>query len=107
MYNTPSNNGGCSSVGRAPDCDSGGRGFEPHHSPQSSQTHGLQKMDLSNSIKDMILQHAEVDAIYLYGSRAKGTATADSDWDIAVLYTHFLQIRLERVERVQALPALL
>ena len=23
-----------SSVGRAPDCDSGGRGFEPHRSPQ-------------------------------------------------------------------------
>ena len=26
-----------SSVGRAPDCDSGGRGFEPHRSPQSDQ----------------------------------------------------------------------
>ncbi len=26
--------GDCSSVGRAPDCDSGGRGFEPHQSPQ-------------------------------------------------------------------------
>ena len=26
-------NGGCSSVGRAPDCDSGGRGFEPRHPP--------------------------------------------------------------------------
>ena len=25
--------GGCSSVGRVPDCDSGCRGFEPHHSP--------------------------------------------------------------------------
>ena len=27
-------NGGRSSVGRAPDCDSGGRGFEPHRPPQ-------------------------------------------------------------------------
>ena len=27
-------NGERSSVGRAPDCDSGGRGFEPHRSPQ-------------------------------------------------------------------------
>ena len=27
-------NGGGSSVGRAPDCDSGCRGFEPHQSPQ-------------------------------------------------------------------------
>ncbi len=28
--------GGCSSVGRAPDCDSGCRGFKPHQSPHSS-----------------------------------------------------------------------
>ena len=28
------NIGGCSSVGRAPDCGSGCRGFDPHHSPQ-------------------------------------------------------------------------
>ena len=27
-------NGGRSSVGRAPDCDSGCRGFDPHRSPQ-------------------------------------------------------------------------
>ncbi len=27
-------NGGCSSVGRAPDCGSGCRGFESRHSPQ-------------------------------------------------------------------------
>ncbi len=26
-------NGGRSSVGRAPDCDSGGRGFKPHRPP--------------------------------------------------------------------------
>lgn len=26
--------GGCSSVGRVPDCDSGCRGFEPHQPPQ-------------------------------------------------------------------------
>ena len=29
--------GGCSSVGRVPDCDSGCRGFEPHQSPQLAQ----------------------------------------------------------------------
>ena len=28
--------GGRSSVGRAPDCDSGGRGFNPHRSPHYS-----------------------------------------------------------------------
>ena len=27
------NSGGRSSAGRAPDCDSGGRGFEPHRPP--------------------------------------------------------------------------
>jgi hypothetical protein len=30
------NYGGRSSVGRAPDCGSGGRGFEPHRPPQIS-----------------------------------------------------------------------
>ena len=30
---TRSDFGDCSSVGRALDCDSGGRGFEPHQSP--------------------------------------------------------------------------
>ena len=29
--------GECSSVGRALDCGSSGRGFDPHHSPQSSE----------------------------------------------------------------------
>ncbi len=29
--------GDCSSVGRAPDCDSGGRGFEPRQSPHFCQ----------------------------------------------------------------------
>nr|CUV14712.1 protein of unknown function [Ralstonia solanacearum] len=29
-----SNDGGCSSVGRVPDCDSGRRGFESHQPPQ-------------------------------------------------------------------------
>ena len=30
-------NGGRSSVGRAPDCDSGGRGFDPHRPPHFSK----------------------------------------------------------------------
>ena len=29
--------GECSSVGRAPGCGSGGRGFDPHHSPQPTR----------------------------------------------------------------------
>ena len=35
------NNGGRSSDGRAPDCDSGGRGFDPHRSPHSISARGL------------------------------------------------------------------
>ena len=34
LENEFANNGGRSSVGRAPDCDSGRRGFEPHRPPQ-------------------------------------------------------------------------
>ena len=30
-------NGGCSSVGRVPDCDSGCRGFESHLPPQDTK----------------------------------------------------------------------
>ncbi len=33
---TGKNYGGCSSVGRALDCDSSGRGFEPHQPPHFS-----------------------------------------------------------------------
>lgn len=33
--------GECSSVGRAPDCGSGGRGFDPHHSPHFFFTFSL------------------------------------------------------------------
>lgn len=55
------------------------------------------------SLVDEITQHVEVDAIYLYGSRAKGTARDDSDWDIAVLYTHFEPDVFERAVRPQML----
>ncbi len=37
VYLNTIDNGGCSSVGRAPDCGSGCRGFDPHHSPQTLQ----------------------------------------------------------------------
>ena len=40
-------NGGCSSVGRAPDCGSGGRGFKPHHPPH----HKIADHDMEVSIE--------------------------------------------------------
>ena len=39
-------NGGRSSVGRAPDCDSGGRGFEPHRPPHCRRSKRKQYADV-------------------------------------------------------------
>ena len=39
-------NGGRSSVGRAPDCDSGGRGFKPHRPPHISSLSELVQMSM-------------------------------------------------------------
>lgn len=36
-------------------------------------------------IKQIVLSKAPDSTIYLYGSRAKGTAKNDSDWDILIL----------------------
>jgi len=53
----------------------------------------------------LIQTHAQVDAIYLYGSRAKQTAHKNSDWDIAVLFTDYETDLNERVLRPQLLEA--
>jgi len=36
-------------------------------------------------IKMVVLQREPKAKIYLYGSRARGTATSDSDWDLLIL----------------------
>lgn len=59
------------------------------------------------SITHLITAEFEVDAIYLYGSRAKGSARPDSDWDLAVLFTTFEHDLLERVLRPQHVEAML
>lgn len=56
-----------------------------------------------NMIIKTIQMLTQVDAIYLYGSRANGTATEQSDWDIAVLFSDFLEDKLERTLRPQQL----
>lgn len=58
-------------------------------------------------IIQIIQDHAEVDAIYLYGSRAKQTHRENSDWDIAVLFSHYEKDILERASRPQFLEATL
>jgi predicted nucleotidyltransferase len=52
-----------------------------------------------------ICHHAAVDAIYLYGSRAKNTARETSDWDIAVIFSNYEADPLERLVRPQLLEA--
>ncbi|CAD6873870.1 type VII toxin-antitoxin system MntA family adenylyltransferase antitoxin [Methylomonas fluvii] len=61
--------------------------------------------ELQAEITQAILAHATVDAIYLYGSRAKNTARPDSDWDIAVIFSDFQTDPLERAVRPQMLEA--
>jgi len=60
---------------------------------------------LAEQMTDLIQTYAEVDAIYLYGSRAKQTAHANSDWDIAVIFTHYELDALTRLLRPQLLEA--
>jgi uncharacterized protein len=60
---------------------------------------------LPENITRIILANAQVDAIYLYGSRAKQTAREDSDWDIAVIYTEFETDPFDRLIRPQMLEA--
>lgn len=64
-----------------------------------------QTPDLQTEITQAILAHAAVDAIYLYGSRAKNTARPDSDWDIAVIFSDYETDPLERAVRPQMLEA--
>ena len=45
---------------------------------------GTNNMILSK-IKSIVLQQEPTAKIYLYGSRARGSATTDSDWDLLIL----------------------
>ncbi len=62
---------------------------------------------MAENMLPIIHAHAQVDAIYLYGSRAKNTAHEHSDWDIAVLFSHYETDLTARVLRPQALEATL
>ena len=60
---------------------------------------------LTENITRVIQDHAQVDAIYLYGSRAKQTAHENSDWDIAVLFSDYETDLSARLLRPQLLEA--
>lgn len=43
------------------------------------------KNDLLKRIKSLVLEKDPTAKIFLYGSRARGNAKADSDWDLLIL----------------------
>ena len=45
----------------------------------------ISENDILRRIKSIVLEKEPSAKIYLYGSRAKGTAKPDSDWDILIL----------------------
>lgn len=63
--------------------------------------------DMAENVTRIIQASAPVDAIYLYGSRAKHTAHENSDWDIAVIFTDYETDLLARALRPQTLEATL
>jgi len=58
-----------------------------------------------DDIVRVIQAHAQVDAVYLYGSRAKQTARGDSDWDVAILFSAYESDPVSRLLRPQQLEA--
>lgn len=47
--------------------------------------------------------HADVSALWLYGSRARGDNRADSDYDLAVTFRDHTGSRLAQASRIEAL----
>ncbi|WP_404298363.1 nucleotidyltransferase domain-containing protein [Halomonas sp.] len=62
---------------------------------------------ISTVIRDALIELAtrddEIAVLWLYGSRAKGTATAQSDYDLAVAFRQFEKDPLERRLRPELL----
>ncbi|WP_051307196.1 nucleotidyltransferase domain-containing protein [Desulfomicrobium escambiense] len=58
-------------------------------------------------IANAILSAFNVDAIYLYGSRARGTGRPESDWDIGILFSEYASDPVERALRPQEVETIL
>jgi predicted nucleotidyltransferase len=62
-------------------------------------------MTKSDKILDHIIKQAKLDddisIIWLYGSRAKGTAKQDSDFDIAIAFNNFTLSQFDKAIRPQ------
>lgn len=68
-------------------------------------SNGYLMKTLSENMTQIIHDNAQVDAIYLYGSRAKQTAHENSDWDIAVIFSEYETDLSARLLRPQLLEA--
>ena len=70
-----------------------------------SKRNVMDATDIAENITLVIHAHERVDAIYIYGSRAKQTAHENSDWDIAVLFSDYETDLSSRLLRPQMLEA--
>ncbi len=63
-------------------------------------------MSLNSVLADFFSQRPEVSAAYLFGSQAKGTATEDSDVDVAVLLDPAFDLETHFAYRLEQMVAL-
>lgn len=57
----------------------------------------ISEAKILNQIKRIVRKKEPAAKIYLYGSRSRGTATDDSDWDLLILLDKdFITVEAER-----------
>ncbi|MDC9728498.1 MAG: nucleotidyltransferase domain-containing protein [Methyloprofundus sp.] len=54
-------------------------------------------------IINLAAENTELDVVWLYGSQARGTATAESDYDLAVAFKRYIDDPIERRLRPELL----
>lgn len=59
--------------------------------------------DVFAHIQQLAEQHADIVAVWLYGSRAQGRARQDSDYDLAIAFNYFSLDALARYVRPHSL----
>jgi len=55
------------------------------------------------SIKKLATNNAEIEVIWLYGSQARNNATANSDYDLAIAFTSYIEDPIDRRLRPELL----
>jgi len=82
-------------------------GFGGQHDFRHGGTMSGPDTALLERMTGIVTSRFRVDALYLYGSRARGAARPDSDWDLGVLFTEYLVDPVERALRPQEVEAVL